>query len=58
MFPTEDWLTAKQIKNLFGRFTAQKTLKLKSVDEVPEEYGEDDIVADLARAAVRKFANQ
>ena len=53
MFPTEDWLTAKQIKNLFSRFTAQKTLKLKSVDEVPEEYGEDDIVADLARAAFR-----
>ncbi len=58
MFDPSEWLTAKQIKNLFSRYTAQKTLKLASVDDVPEEYGEDDIVADLARAAINNFTNQ
>ena len=58
MFGTENWLTAKQIKSLFSRFTTQKKLKLQSVDEVPEEYGEEDIVADLARTAIRNFTHQ
>ena len=57
-FKKEHWLTAKQVKNLYGRITAKRAAEavgqrnIELDDILEEDIPIDDIVADIAREAI------